>query len=345
MSTEERPADLLTPLLVLGVVVALVSAGAARGLWLSNLHNGLLALAFGAAGAWTLLARPRNREAFLFAVVGVLEGVLFLGRQVGHAEGADADVWWAWLGVWPLALVLASLSWAVLCFPEGHPLSPAWRRVAVAILGVGLVLSAMSALWPVEYAAAGIEAPAPFHLAGAETAGQVWDAVAHPAYALIQVTWLVGVLARWRQANGILRNQLAVLAVAVGVATVGLLVGLVAGGSPRPGLLLTPLVPLAAGWGMVGLSLGRVVEETRAGGGLSGLTPRENDVLDLMAEGMSNQAISDHLHLSLKTVEPVVSSIFSKLGLPADAGTNRRVLAVRALLERRTTSPGHADLS
>ena len=122
-----------------------------------------------------------------------------------------------------------------------------------------------------------------------------------------------------------------------------LLVGLVVAGSPRLGLLLTPLVPLAAGWGLVGLSLGRVVEESRAGGGLSGLTARENEVLDLMAEGLSNQAISDRLHLSLKTVEPAVSSIFTKLGLPADAGTNRRVLAVRALLERRPPTQEEAS--
>ncbi len=51
-----------------------------------------------------------------------------------------------------------------------------------------------------------------------------------------------------------------------------------------------------------------------------------------MAQGLSNRAISEQLHLSIKTVEPIVSSIFSKLRLPADATTNRRVLAVLALL-------------
>ena len=98
-------------------------------------------------------------------------------------------------------------------------------------------------------------------------------------------------------------------------------------------LLVMPVVPVAAGWSMVGLSLSRVVEETRASGGLASLSPRENEVLDLIAQGLSNKAISDQLHLSLKTVEPIVSSIFLKLQLPADAATNRRVLAVRALLD------------
>jgi len=329
---RSAPTGVLTPLLVLGAVVGLVSAGCARGLWLPNLHNGLLALAFGCVAAWTMLARPGNREALLFAVVGLLEGVLFLGRQVAHSTTGDA-AWWAWLGVWPLAVILAALTWTVLCFPEGQFLSHGWHRIALAITGIGLALSTVSALFPVEYTAAGIHADPVLHLTGAETAADVWDAVAHPVYALIQLIWLIAVLARWRRANGILRNQLALLGAAVGIATVALAIGLLASGSPRPGLLATPLLPVAAGWGMVALSLGRVVEQSRARGGLAGLSPRENDVLDLMAQGLSNQAISDHLHLSLKTVEPVVSSIFTKLELPADSATNRRVLAVRALLD------------
>jgi DNA-binding CsgD family transcriptional regulator len=329
-----RPADLLTPLLVLAAVVALVSTGFAHGVWLPNLHNGLLALAFGGVAAWTLLARPGHGEALLLAAVGVLEGVVFLGRQVAHgAHGSTQDAWWGWLGVWPLAALLGVLTWAVLCFPEGRFLSRAWRSVAVGVAGVTACLSLVSALWPVEYASAGIDTPPPFELGGAGMAHDLWGAVAHPVYALVQVVWLVGILARWRRANGILRNQLALLGAAVGIATVALVAGLLASGSPRLGLLVMPVVPVAAGWSMVGLSLSRVVEETRASGGLASLSPRENEVLDLIAQGLSNKAISDQLHLSLKTVEPIVSSIFGKLQLPPDAATNRRVLAVRALLD------------
>ena len=111
-----------------------------------------------------------------------------------------------------------------------------------------------------------------------------------------------------------------------------LVAGLVITGSPRLGLLSTVLVPLAAWWALDRLSVGRVIEETRAIGGLDGLSPRENDVLDLMAQGLSNQAIADSLHLSIKTIEPVVSSVFSKLDLPVDSTSNRRVLAVIAYL-------------
>ncbi len=89
---------------------------------------------------------------------------------------------------------------------------------------------------------------------------------------------------------------------------------------------------LAAQAGLVvdNLSLARVIERERAAGHLDKLTPRENEVLELMARGRSNAAICEELHLSIKTVEPIISTIFMKLGLHADATSNRRVLAVLA---------------
>jgi DNA-binding NarL/FixJ family response regulator len=62
------------------------------------------------------------------------------------------------------------------------------------------------------------------------------------------------------------------------------------------------------------------------------LTPREREVLELMAEGRSNQGIADRLVISLRAVEKYVSSIFSKLGLPSDGSESRRVLAVLLFL-------------
>ena len=64
------------------------------------------------------------------------------------------------------------------------------------------------------------------------------------------------------------------------------------------------------------------------------LTERELEVLALMAEGRSNQAICDHIHVSAKTVEGYVSSIFSKLGLEVTPDDHRRVLAVVAFLRQ-----------
>ena len=61
---------------------------------------------------------------------------------------------------------------------------------------------------------------------------------------------------------------------------------------------------------------------------IDALSARETEVLKLMAEGRSNQAISDHLHLARKTVEAHVASIFAKLGLEEAPDDHRRVLAV-----------------
>ncbi len=62
------------------------------------------------------------------------------------------------------------------------------------------------------------------------------------------------------------------------------------------------------------------------------LTPREREVLELMAEGRSNVAIADTLVVTERAVEKHVTSIFHKLDLPPTAGDHRRVLAVLAYL-------------
>jgi DNA-binding NarL/FixJ family response regulator len=61
---------------------------------------------------------------------------------------------------------------------------------------------------------------------------------------------------------------------------------------------------------------------------LEGLTPREREILVLMAEGRSNQGIADRLVITLRAVERHVSTIFGKLGLPSTGTESRRVLAV-----------------
>jgi DNA-binding NarL/FixJ family response regulator len=61
---------------------------------------------------------------------------------------------------------------------------------------------------------------------------------------------------------------------------------------------------------------------------LTELTPREREVLELMAEGRSNNGIGEALVITTRAVEKYVSSIFTKLGLPSSGGESRRVLAV-----------------
>jgi DNA-binding NarL/FixJ family response regulator/class 3 adenylate cyclase len=76
----------------------------------------------------------------------------------------------------------------------------------------------------------------------------------------------------------------------------------------------------------------QLVGRRRAHDPLDALTPREREVLELMAEGRSNQAVADRMFVTLRAVEKHVTSIFTKLDLPASTDDHRRVLAVLAFL-------------
>ncbi|MBP8536175.1 response regulator transcription factor [Streptomyces sp. MK37H] len=67
---------------------------------------------------------------------------------------------------------------------------------------------------------------------------------------------------------------------------------------------------------------------------LGRLTPRELEVMELMAEGRSNTAIAAQLFVTERAVAKHTSNIFGKLGLPPSDDNNRRVLAVLAYLDR-----------
>src|SRR5438093_1599734 len=81
---------------------------------------------------------------------------------------------------------------------------------------------------------------------------------------------------------------------------------------------------------------------SRQRGGLTTLTPRERQVLALMAEGRSNAGIAAELVVSGGAVEKHVASIFTKLGLPPDESDNRRVLAVLRHLGGPAVIVGHS---
>ena len=78
----------------------------------------------------------------------------------------------------------------------------------------------------------------------------------------------------------------------------------------------------------------RLVGRRRGEDPISQLTPREREVLELMAEGRSNQAIAERLVVTLRAVEKHVTSIFSKLRLPSAQDDHRRVLAVLTYLRQ-----------
>ena len=77
----------------------------------------------------------------------------------------------------------------------------------------------------------------------------------------------------------------------------------------------------------------QLVRTSQQAAGVAGLTPRERDVLALMAEGRSNAGIAAALVVSASVVEKHVASIFAKLRLPLSEADNRRVLAVLRYLQ------------
>lgn len=77
----------------------------------------------------------------------------------------------------------------------------------------------------------------------------------------------------------------------------------------------------------------QILVRSRRRATLDALTPREHEVLQLMAEGKTNSAIGAALHISVGSAEKHIASIFTKLQLAPDDSENRRVLAVLRYLE------------
>ena len=228
-------------------VAGLVVSGWSLGFHLDNAHNGLLGLSFTAVGLYVVRMRPRHPEGVLFVAVGILHAVMFFGRQYGAHDGTLPGArWTGWIGVWPLPLAIALVAWTLMAFPNGRLLSPRWRVAVGAMLAGAFALSIVSALWPVDYDRTALVAPHPLHVAGAGRAQTIWDG-ARVFFLLCQVLWTAAILIRVHRARGDEVRQLRWLVYSV-VAEIALLAGgLAVVGSPVPGLLALPLVPVAAG--------------------------------------------------------------------------------------------------
>jgi signal transduction histidine kinase len=245
----------------------LVVVGSGLGVRPDNVHNGLLALSFALVGTCVLRRRPSQREAELFLVAGAAEGIVFLGRQVGTDSAFAVRGWaqWvAWLGIWPLPLVLVVVGATVMCFPDGQFPGAGWRRAWQASAVVATVLALLSAFWPVDYGRAGVVTGHPLDVPGGAVAGPVFAIVQPIAFTSFQVLWLVCVAARYRRADALDRRQLRWVVGAVGVSVVVLGAGLVLEGSPRAGLLTVWLIPVAAGIAIVEAAYERMVLEVRS---------------------------------------------------------------------------------
>jgi DNA-binding NarL/FixJ family response regulator len=105
-----------------------------------------------------------------------------------------------------------------------------------------------------------------------------------------------------------------------------------------PGIddVLSALRQLSAGHTILDPSIVDSLIRRGDAGGIEDLTPREVDVLEQMAHGLSNRAIAEKLHISVKSIEKGVTAIFLKLGPFNSAAADRRVSAALAFLRTQT---------
>ncbi len=127
-------------------------------------------------------------------------------------------------------------------------------------------------------------------------------------------------------------------------ADVGLAMKLLAGGAEGVGYMLKDRVAdledfadairrVAAGGSALDPTIvSQLLSRRRAAGPLDDITEREREVLELMAEGRSNQGIAERMEISERGVQKHVTNIFDKLGIPAGTDDHRRVLAVLTFL-------------
>jgi DNA-binding CsgD family transcriptional regulator len=230
---------------------------------------------------------------------------------------------WAWLGLLVVVLCDYSAGW-VWRHPPGAP-----RRVAGVWAVIGVAATILVATWLLTWLLADAHSFWPaWALLGLATIGSAYSLIALHDRVLI--------------ANGgrALRERTAVFKARIGALRAFLSVQrrladddvvldreavtrLLEPSTAAPGL------PASGGLSVLGEPL---VPDAGSSEVLDRLSPREREVLELMAEGRSNGAIAESLVVSLGAIEKHITSIFTKLDLPACDDDHRRVLAVLAYL-------------
>ncbi len=253
-------------------VLGLVAYGATLDFHIGNLHNALLALTSAGVGLYVLRARRGHRVGLLFVLLGAAGAIMYFGRQAGlHSPELPGGAWLAWVSIWLVPLVMAVSGVALMVFPTGHHLSPRWRAASLAMLALATLIATASALWPIEDDWQHNELAFPFELGGADVAQAVAQPVMNSCYLGFQVMWALAVATRFRRASRDEARQLRLFVFAVVVSLLLLLTGVIVWGTPLPGLLALPLVPIAAGLAIVRhrlYDIDPVINKTFVGGAM-----------------------------------------------------------------------------
>jgi DNA-binding NarL/FixJ family response regulator len=163
----------------------------------------------------------------------------------------------------------------------------------------------------------------------------VLDVKMPPTYTDEGLRAAAAIRARWPNTGALVLSQ---------YVEVGLAVPLLADGTGGVGYLLKDRVAdvdefvdavrrvAAGGSALDPVVVSQLLGRRRTDDVLDRLTPREHLVLETMAQGLTNPAIADRLHVSVRAVEKHVTNIFDKLDLTVAADSDRRVLAVLRFL-------------
>ena len=268
--------------------------------------------------SWAQYTRSLVRR--LAALTGVLLAAIWALTGQGYFWPA-----WAWLGLVVVVLCDYAAGW-VWRRPAGAP-----RRVACVWAVIGVAATILVMTWLLTWLLAGARTFWPaWALLGLATAGSAYSLIALHDRVLI-----AGGARELRQRTAAGRVRVGALRAFIGaqrrLARGGVVLDretvtrLLAPGAPGEDALTGPAA------GSHGL-LDRAGTLAGSREILDRLTTREREVLELMAQGRSNGAIAESLVVSLGAIEKHITSIFTKLELPACDEDHRRVLAVLAYL-------------
>jgi DNA-binding CsgD family transcriptional regulator len=268
----------------------------------------LVALALGVPGALGATLQPHNRVGWLLLAVGVLFSCLGLATR--WVESGHASAWASWLSERSGAIVIPLTFLALVLLPDGHLPSPRWRpAVTVAVAAqVGVVV-----LWSLVPATSGPANPVGVLPASwADPVGTTGDWMLQLPFLL--AVPVIAVRLRRRQDRARLAGALG------GAAAFALLT--VAGHVwwPRAADALDVLGAALLGGGITVTLLrspdpGGRDQPSAPPPETPGLSRREQEVLQLVAEGLTNRQIADRLFISPVTARNHVSRILTKLGL------------------------------
>lgn len=233
--------------LLAGVGVLVIATGAG----LRRLVEFPTPVAFGAVGVLVARRRPANAIGWLFVLLGLVVSVALAGQQFaaysldrGLRPAAD---WGAWLGTWPIELLLGMLTFVFLLFPEGRLPSRGWRAVAW-VTGAATALPAVaSAISNVNLSTNFPVARHPLDLAAPHTIGPVYSIGRMLGPALLAAS-VVGFGVRLRRSRGALRDQLKWVAYASAVSAAAIVATALTGLEPLLGFhLFVPAIAIAVG--------------------------------------------------------------------------------------------------